>query len=63
MFVVGKDMKLVYVGAIDSDASPAKLGETNYVTAALDAYAAGKEVAQSRTKSYGCSVKYGEALP
>jgi peroxiredoxin len=63
MFVIGKDMKLVYAGAIDSDASPAKLGETNYVTAALDAYAAGKEVASSRTKSYGCSVKYGEALP
>lgn len=63
MFVVGKDMNVAYAGAFDSDASPAKLGETVYVTAALDAMTAGKEVAQPRTKSYGCSVKYGDIVP
>ncbi len=63
MYVVGKDMTLAYAGAIDSDASPTQLGETNYVAAALEAMKAGKEVAKPRTKSYGCSVKYGEIVP
>lgn len=63
MFVIGKDMKLEYAGAFDSDASPMELGETVYVSAALDAVAAGKPVENPRTKSYGCSVKYGDIVP
>lgn len=61
MFVIGKDGKLVYAGAIDSilTADQADIAKaTNYVTAAIDALKAGKPVEVSSTKSYGCGVKY-----
>lgn len=61
MFVIDKDGKLVYAGAIDSIASPRESDikeATNYVTQALDEIAAGKPVSVSSTKSYGCGVKY-----
>lgn len=61
MFVIDKDGTLAYEGAIDDndsankeDAATAK----NYVTAAVDALVAGKAVETSKTKAYGCGVKY-----
>ena len=61
MFVVNTQGTLVYGGAIDSiqstdsnDIAQAK----NYVASALDALSNGKDVKQSSTKPYGCSVKY-----
>lgn len=61
MFVIGKDGKIVYQGAIDdkrgteqSEIASAK----NYVKSALDETLAGKPVTESETKPYGCSVKY-----
>jgi peroxiredoxin len=61
MFVINKDGKLVYQGAIDSKATPdtADLGSAeNYVKVALDNSMAGKPVPNASTKPYGCSVKY-----
>tara|TARA_B100001971_G_scaffold215193_1_gene260010 strand:+ start:99610 stop:100194 length:585 start_codon:yes stop_codon:yes gene_type:complete len=61
MFIIGKDFKIKYEGAIDSIASTDTddiKGAKNYVKEALDNLMAGKEVAVARTKSYGCSVKY-----
>lgn len=63
MFVIDKDGKLAYAGAIDSKPStdPADVtGATNYVSAALSELEAGKSVTVSATQSYGCSVKYSE---
>jgi len=60
MFIIDKDGKLAYMGAIDDDAS-AKGGanaKVNYVAQALDELKAGKEVSVKTTKQYGCSVKY-----
>jgi len=59
MFVIDKEGKLVYKGAIDDDAS-AEGGnaKTNYVAKALDETLAGKPVSTPETKSYGCGVKY-----
>lgn len=61
MYVIDKSGKLVYQGAIDDKAST-ELADvktaTNYVSAALDATKAGKPVAVSQTKAYGCGVKY-----
>ncbi|MBL8761150.1 MAG: thioredoxin family protein, partial [Phycisphaerae bacterium] len=37
---------------------PDKAGKTNYVAKALDEILAGKPVSQSKTKPYGCNVKY-----
>lgn len=61
MFVIDKEGKLAYAGAIDSIAS-AEVGDipkaTNYVQQALDELKAGKPVSVATTKSYGCGVKY-----
>jgi peroxiredoxin len=61
MFVIDGTGTLAYDGAIDSNpsANPSDIaGATNYVTAALDAVAAGRTPDPATTKPYGCSVKY-----
>lgn len=58
MYIVGKDGKLAYTGAIDDDTGADKPGKTNYVTNALDQLLAGETVSTSSTRPYGCSVKY-----
>ncbi len=63
MFVLGKDHKIVYRGAIDDDPRGAKLAEgeaLNYVDQALTELLAGKPVSVPETKAYGCTVKYGQ---
>jgi hypothetical protein len=62
MYVLDKEGKLVYRGAIDNAPMGKVKGEgepVNYVDAALADLAAGRPVATPETKSYGCSVKYG----
>ncbi|OHE89586.1 MAG: alkyl hydroperoxide reductase [Verrucomicrobia bacterium RIFCSPLOWO2_12_FULL_64_8] len=62
MYVVAKDGLLAYAGAIDSipGGDPADIAKaTNYVGAALTNLMAGKAVATSMTRQYGCNVKYG----
>jgi peroxiredoxin len=60
MFVIDKEGTLRYQGAIDDDRSAGggAKATVNYVAKALDSVIAGKEVATTSTKSYGCSVKY-----
>lgn len=61
MFVIDKAGTLVYMGAIDDKPTPKAdsiEGATNYVKAALADVKAGKPVATTTTKPYGCSVKY-----
>ena len=61
MFVIDKQGKLVYQGAIDSKATAnaADVADAeNYVRVALDNSMAGKPVSNASTKPYGCSVKY-----
>jgi peroxiredoxin len=60
MFVIGKDGKVAYSGAIDNDPSPTKPGERNYIISALRALMDGRAVPEPTTKPYGCSVKYGD---
>lgn len=63
MFVIDKEGKLAYQGAIDSKASAntADLADAeNYVKVALDSTMAGKPVSNASTKPYGCSVKYAK---
>lgn len=59
-FVIDKKGMQAYSGAIDNDPRNQKTGEdkVNYVRAALADLKAGKKVAKSDTKPYGCSVKY-----
>ena len=60
MIVIGKDGNVAYNGAIDdkavSDGDPRKA--RNYVSEAVTALIAGKPVEVTRTKPYGCGVKY-----
>lgn len=54
MFIIGKDGKVAYMGAIDDQ----KEGGKNYVRQALDQIIKGETVTEPETKPYGCSVKY-----
>lgn len=54
MFIIGKDGKVAYMGAIDDQ----KEGGKNYVRQALDQIIKGETVTESSTKPYGCGVKY-----
>ena len=62
MFVIDKTGTLVYDGAIDNKPDPSHDPKTarNYAREAVDAVMAGKLVAVSQTKPYGCSVKYAD---
>jgi len=60
-FIINPQGVLVYKGGIDSIASTDKADVAkaeNYISAALKDLAAGKPIAKSSTKPYGCSVKY-----
>lgn len=62
MFVIDETGVLRYDGAIDDKPSANHAtveGAKNYVLAALASLSAGTEIAETRTKPYGCSVKYG----
>lgn len=59
MYVINKEGIVAYMGAIDSDRSPSKVGD-NYVEKALNAVIAGETVSPASTDAYGCNVKYGE---
>lgn len=61
MFVIDKEGKLAYAGAIDSVASTDAKdipSAKNYVQQALSELKEGKPVSVASTKSYGCGVKY-----
>jgi hypothetical protein len=61
MFVIDRQGRLVYAGAVDDKVStnPADARTArNYVAAALADLKAGRAISPSRTASYGCSVKY-----
>ncbi|MFZ4573875.1 MAG: redoxin family protein [Phycisphaerales bacterium] len=60
MYIVGKDGKVAYSGAIDDDSGSEKPGKSNYVTKALDQILAGESVSTSYMRPYGCRVKYAE---
>ena len=62
MFVIDKGGNLVYDGAIDDqpDTSHDPAKAHNYGREAVDEVIAGKPVAVSKTKPYGCSVKYAD---
>jgi peroxiredoxin len=61
MFVLDKEGKILYAGAIDSikstDSADIAKAE-NHVRQALDAALAGQPVPKPKTTPYGCSVKY-----
>ncbi len=59
MFVINRQGKIAYHGAIDSNPRGGD-GTVNYVKEAVDALLAGKTPATTQTKPYGCTVKYAK---
>ena len=62
MYVINKNGILVYEGAIDNEPDPTHnpLTADNYVRDAVNDLLAGKPIAVSETKPYGCGVKYAD---
>jgi len=58
MYIIDKEGKLVYMGAIDDDPRGNRTEKTNYVDVALTSLFEGKSIATTTTRSYGCSIKY-----
>lgn len=60
MFIIDKEGKIAYNGAIDDDppGRKAKESRNNYVNAGLVAEKTGKDPDPATTKPYGCSIKY-----
>lgn len=56
-FVLNKERKIVYMGAMD-DANGAKNVKTNYLEAAVEATLKGEPIKIAETAGRGCSVKY-----
>jgi hypothetical protein len=57
-FIVGKDSRLAYQGAIDDDWGGPGKKANNFVAAAFDDLAAGRAVRTPKTRPYGCEVNY-----
>jgi peroxiredoxin len=57
MYVIDSEGVLVYAGGIDNDKSM-RVGDVNYVAAALENVLAHEPVETPKSKPYGCSVKY-----
>lgn len=60
MFIIDKDGKVAYNGAIDDNERNDKKEVKNYVRQALNEILAGKGVTNSQTRAYGCGVKYAK---
>ena len=57
VYLFDKDMKLAYVGAIDSDHRSRENATNTFAKDALEALAAGKEINPNTTPAKGCSIK------
>jgi hypothetical protein len=60
LFIIDKEGKLAYKGAVDDDPQGTRPDRVNYVKLALESLLKGEPVATTTTKPYGCSVKYAE---
>lgn len=61
MYVINKEGRLAYQGAIDDKATADQAdikGAKNYVSEAVDATLNGQKILLASTKAYGCGVKY-----
>jgi hypothetical protein len=56
-FILNKDRKLAYMGAIDDNMHSDKV-EKNYVRKALDSLLSGKKPDTAVTRQFGCGIQY-----
>jgi hypothetical protein len=60
MFIIDKEGKLAYTGAVDDDPQGTRPDRLNYVRLAVDSLFKGEPIETTTTRSYGCSVKYAD---
>ena len=58
VFILTKELKVAYIGAIDDSARKAEAVSKKYVETAVDELLAGKKVTTSKTKAIGCGIKW-----
>ncbi|MDW3211968.1 MAG: thioredoxin family protein [Reichenbachiella sp.] len=58
VYVLNKNLKVSYIGAIDDNHKDAKAVTKKYVEDAVDSMLAGKAVKTSSTKAIGCTIKW-----
>ncbi len=58
VFILTKDLKVSYIGAIDDNARNADAVTKKYVEDVVDAMIAGKPVPFTKTKAIGCGIKW-----
>lgn len=58
VFVLDKNFKVQYIGAIDNDAENEKKDKTNYVQNAVNNLLKGKQPEVTETKAIGCTIKW-----
>ncbi len=61
VFVLNRQLKVSYIGAIDDNARNAASATKKYVEDAVDALLAGKSVPVTKTKAMGCGIKWKDA--
>lgn len=61
VFVLTKDLKVAYIGAIDNNTRNASAADKHFVDDAVDALLGGKDVPVTKTKAVGCSIKWKDA--
>ncbi|MFM9837120.1 MAG: thioredoxin family protein [Cyclobacteriaceae bacterium] len=60
-FVLTKELKVAYIGAIDDNARKPEAATKKYVEEAVDALLAGKPVTTTKVKAIGCGIKWKSA--
>jgi peroxiredoxin len=58
VFILTKELKVAYIGAIDDNARDAEAVNRHYAEDAVDALLANKSVPVTRTKAIGCGIKW-----
>ena len=58
IYVIGRDGRLVYQGAVDDNPADEIPGDPSYVAKAIASVRAGKPVETPETMPYGCAVEY-----
>ncbi len=58
VFLLDKDRKIAYMGAIDDSQNPEKVSK-HYLSDAIKAVLAGKAPETTETRQFGCGIRYG----
>jgi peroxiredoxin len=61
VYILTKELKVAYIGAIDDNTRNASAATKHYVEDAVNALLAGKSIPVAKTKAIGCGIKWKNA--